>query len=196
MLYKITFIILLLISTPCFSGDKIDSYKDENGNTIFYTKTENRRPISPRQPQYAQPQQQSYSPTSEYRHPKRLSDATIHNNPVNSKKNPGNLGINSQNRPLYSRSSTKSIMDVFARQLALVLTVSTMLFIAWLIALIDILRNQFTGSNKLIWFLTVTFLPFIGSFLYFIIGRNQIANHQNSLEEQEAYIRSYEKPKI
>ena len=42
-----------------------------------------------------------------------------------------------------------------------------------LIALIDIIRNDFDGNNKLMWVLIVLFLPFLGSVLYFLIGRNQ-----------------------
>ena len=42
-----------------------------------------------------------------------------------------------------------------------------------LIALIDIIRNDFDGNNKLLWVLIVLFLPFIGSVIYFIIGRSQ-----------------------
>lgn len=43
-----------------------------------------------------------------------------------------------------------------------------------LIALIDIIRNEFKGSNdKVIWVIIVLFIPFLGSLLYFLIGRNQ-----------------------
>lgn len=42
-----------------------------------------------------------------------------------------------------------------------------------LIALIDILSNEFTGSNKLVWVLVVLLLPFFGSFFYFFFGRKQ-----------------------
>ncbi len=45
--------------------------------------------------------------------------------------------------------------------------------VLWLVALIDILRNEFTGSNKLIWLLVVTFFPLIGAVLYYLIGRSQ-----------------------
>lgn len=45
-----------------------------------------------------------------------------------------------------------------------------------LIALIDIIRNEFRGSNdKVIWVIVVLFIPFLGSVLYFLIGRNQRA---------------------
>lgn len=52
-------------------------------------------------------------------------------------------------------------------------------FLAWLISLIHILKNEFTGSNKIIWVL-VTFIPLIGPILYFFIGRNQIINRFNN----------------
>ncbi len=42
-----------------------------------------------------------------------------------------------------------------------------------IIALIDILRSNFKGDNKLIWVLVVLFFNIIGSLLYFIIGIRQ-----------------------
>ena len=42
-----------------------------------------------------------------------------------------------------------------------------------LFALISVLKNNFEGNNKLVWVLVILFLPFLGSLLYFIIGRNQ-----------------------
>jgi hypothetical protein len=38
-------------------------------------------------------------------------------------------------------------------------------------ALIDILRSEFKGNDKLIWILIVLFLPVMGSILYYFIGR-------------------------
>ena len=40
-------------------------------------------------------------------------------------------------------------------------------------ALVDILRSEFKGNNKIAWVLVVLFLPFLGSLLYFGIGRSQ-----------------------
>lgn len=40
-------------------------------------------------------------------------------------------------------------------------------------ALVDILRNEFKGNNKIVWVLVVLFLPFLGSLLYFGIGKSQ-----------------------
>ena len=46
-------------------------------------------------------------------------------------------------------------------------------FIPFIFAFIDILKNEFTSSNKLIWLLAVLFAPVIGSIAYFFIGRKQ-----------------------
>ncbi|MBZ9778993.1 PLD nuclease N-terminal domain-containing protein [Psychroflexus sp. CAK8W] len=45
-----------------------------------------------------------------------------------------------------------------------------------IIALIDILRNEFNGSNKIVWVLVVLLTNFFGAILYFLIGRKQKIN--------------------
>jgi hypothetical protein len=47
------------------------------------------------------------------------------------------------------------------------------LFLIWTACLVDILRNEFRGNNKLIWFIAVTFIPIAGPVLYLFIGRRQ-----------------------
>lgn len=43
-----------------------------------------------------------------------------------------------------------------------------------LIALVDVIRSNFLGSNdKLIWVIVILFLNIIGALLYLFIGRNQ-----------------------
>jgi hypothetical protein len=44
-------------------------------------------------------------------------------------------------------------------------------FVIW--TLVDLLRNEFTGYNKIIWLLTIIMLPPLGSILYIFIGRKQ-----------------------
>ncbi|OEK00760.1 hypothetical protein BFP97_04225 [Roseivirga sp. 4D4] len=46
-------------------------------------------------------------------------------------------------------------------------------FLIVALALIDVLRNEFEGSNKLIWVLVIILMPVLGSILYYFIGRNQ-----------------------
>jgi hypothetical protein len=43
----------------------------------------------------------------------------------------------------------------------------------WIITLIDILKSDFEGYNKIIWILVAAFIPLIGSVLYLMIGRKQ-----------------------
>ena len=46
-------------------------------------------------------------------------------------------------------------------------------FILPIIALIDVIKSEFEGNNKLIWVLVILFFNFIGSILYLIIGTKQ-----------------------
>jgi hypothetical protein len=64
-------------------------------------------------------------------------------------------------------------MMISAVELILVLLVGLILLVLPMISLIDILRNQFGGNDKLIWVMVVLFLPLIGSLLYFLIGTKQ-----------------------
>ena len=45
--------------------------------------------------------------------------------------------------------------------------------ILMIVALVDILKGNFRGDNKIVWILVVILLPFLGSILYFLIGRKQ-----------------------
>ena len=42
-----------------------------------------------------------------------------------------------------------------------------------MIALIDVIRNDFTKNNKIVWVLVILFTNFIGALLYFISGVSQ-----------------------
>ncbi|RXG11728.1 phospholipase D-like protein [Leeuwenhoekiella aestuarii] len=42
-----------------------------------------------------------------------------------------------------------------------------------IIALVDIVRHEFKGNNKIIWVLIVIFFNIFGSILYFAMGRQQ-----------------------
>ena len=59
-------------------------------------------------------------------------------------------------------------------QILLILILGVFGLILPLIALIDILRNDFKGNNdKIIWVLVVLFFNIIGSIRYFAMGRKQ-----------------------
>jgi hypothetical protein len=55
-----------------------------------------------------------------------------------------------------------------------IITIIAAIFLIPLLALIDILRNQFKdSSNKIIWALIVLFFPILGGILYFLFGVKQ-----------------------
>lgn len=58
-------------------------------------------------------------------------------------------------------------------QMMLILIVGLFGLLLPIIALIDILKNQFKGNDKIVWVLVVILFNFVGSILYFIIGRKQ-----------------------
>jgi len=58
-------------------------------------------------------------------------------------------------------------------QILLFLTFILFLAILPILALIDILRSEFAGNNKIMWVVIVLFMNIIGSILYFLIGKNQ-----------------------
>lgn len=46
--------------------------------------------------------------------------------------------------------------------------------VLWVMAIVDVLKNEFKGQNsKIIWLLVLVFLGPIGLFLYYFIGKSQ-----------------------
>jgi len=50
---------------------------------------------------------------------------------------------------------------------------SILLFALWLWALVDILVNEFSGYNKIIWLIVITIIPILGVVLYYLVGTKQ-----------------------
>ena len=60
-----------------------------------------------------------------------------------------------------------------AWQLIIIFIVLFLGILPTIIALVDILKNEFKGNNKIVWVLVVLFANFFGAILYFLIGRKQ-----------------------
>lgn len=60
----------------------------------------------------------------------------------------------------------------------LIITLMVILFIILLplLALLSVLMNDFKGNDKIMWVLIIIFLPFLGSLLYFLVGRDKRMN--------------------
>ena len=54
-----------------------------------------------------------------------------------------------------------------------VILLSLLVGVLWIIALIDILKSDFAGNDKIIWLLVILLIPIIGPIIYFIVGRKQ-----------------------
>ena len=82
------------------------------------------------------------------------------------------------NKDYLSQNTTTShamigvgIPELIVIMFILAFIVAPIVLVVW--ALIDILKAEFTGSNKVVWILIVLFVPGIGPILYFAIGRKQ-----------------------
>lgn len=62
----------------------------------------------------------------------------------------------------------------------IIILLAILMLILPIIALIDILKNNFLENNKIVWVLVVLFFPLIGAILYYIIGTKQKLNHNNN----------------
>jgi Phospholipase_D-nuclease N-terminal len=49
--------------------------------------------------------------------------------------------------------------------------ISVVCLILWIVALVDCLKSN--NPNKIVWVIVIILLPFLGSILYFLIGKSQ-----------------------
>ena len=63
------------------------------------------------------------------------------------------------------------MMGVLVSSFLMIFIVFT--FILYIYILIDILKHEFTGYNKIIWILVMIFFPILGAILYLVFGRSQ-----------------------
>lgn len=66
-----------------------------------------------------------------------------------------------------------TILFLFGGGLIITLLVILFIFLIPLLALLNVLMSDFQGNEKIMWVLIIIFLPFLGSLLYFLIGRDK-----------------------
>jgi hypothetical protein len=59
------------------------------------------------------------------------------------------------------------------QEIVIILLVSLVMFVIPIIALVDILKNDFEGNNKIIWVIVIVLTWLLGAILYYFIGRHQ-----------------------
>ncbi len=69
-----------------------------------------------------------------------------------------------------------TFLFLFGGGIIITLLVILFIFLIPLLALISALMSDFPGNEKILWVLIILLLPFLGSVLYFLIGRNQRTN--------------------
>jgi len=72
------------------------------------------------------------------------------------------------------------MLNPFLQLIPLLLIIILIVLFIW--PLVDILSNEFTGNNKVIWLLMTLFLPPLGGILYLMIGQRQRIINQNGGE--------------
>ena len=78
------------------------------------------------------------------------------------------VGFNAKNEKTMETTIETFSPGLLIWQILMILAV-----ILPIIALIDILRNEFKGNNKLIWILVILFTSLVGVLLYFRYGTKQ-----------------------
>ena len=63
------------------------------------------------------------------------------------------------------------MMGVLVSSFLMIFVVFT--FVLYIYILIDIIKHEFTGYNKIIWILVLVFFPVLGAILYLVLGRSQ-----------------------
>lgn len=63
------------------------------------------------------------------------------------------------------------MMGILMSSFMMVFVVFT--FVLYIYVLIDILKHEFTGYNKIIWIIVLIFFPILGAILYLVFGRGQ-----------------------
>ena len=66
-----------------------------------------------------------------------------------------------------------TFLFLFGAGILLTLFIIFFVILLPLLALISLLMNDFKGNDKIMWVLIIIFLPFLGSLLYFLIGRDK-----------------------
>ncbi len=66
-----------------------------------------------------------------------------------------------------------TFLFLFGGGIIITLLVILFIFLLPLLALISALMSDFPGNEKILWVVIILLLPFLGSVLYFLIGRNQ-----------------------
>ena len=59
-----------------------------------------------------------------------------------------------------------------ATEIVVILLIFLLPLVLWIFAIVDLIQRQFQDqTNKIVWALVILLIPFLGSILYFLVGR-------------------------
>ncbi len=169
-LFQLLILCFILSTTVTTADDKVYTDQDLQPEPQIYTKD----PFPSYKPQIAPQPAPLQNHFEEWREPAPRVQPTI-----NMQQPP---------QPQYSPPPVpyplpKTDQDAFASALTFLCSIWLIVvgipLLLWIITLIDILRNEFTGSNKIVWIIVTTFLPLLGPILYFFIGTDHKIRHED-----------------
>jgi len=95
-----------------------------------------------------------------------------------------------------SNKKAEGALQKLAGFMAIWLLIGLVVFIAWVLTIVDIVRSDFTTpSNKTVWVILVVLIPFLGMLLYYIFGLSQKSNSVGYKDKQREELLARLKPR-
>ena len=102
---------------------------------------------------------------------------------------------NAHNNKLINNQIQQGFQSL-AKLITIWILIGIIVFIAWLCALVDILRSEFINpSNKVVWLIVIFIIPLLGSILYSIFGTSQKNGYKSNRERDQAELLDRLKPR-
>ena len=73
---------------------------------------------------------------------------------------------------LATGCTEEAVAGLFAGSVFLMVIAGILLFVLLVWAIVDLLRKNYPMEKKLIWFLIILIIPYLGAILYFVLGRD------------------------
>ena len=103
----------------------------------------------------------------------KIIDNIKSSNPTNCKEIDKILSTGSNDLKSIDSINMAKVFDLVKNEFAETVKTEFVDTTSQLDILIDILKHEFTGYNKIIWILVLIFFPILGAILYLIFGRSQ-----------------------
>lgn len=191
-------VIILCMLVLISSVTSAEVYKWEDANGMHYTDSPGSVPEKYREKVYAETREQIRNSSPQARVGRPLQDrpvVTLENQAAayqaNLEQQRRVSAAFDQQQARALAASTKKLEDAFqslARYMIGWLIFGIIIFIVWILTIIDIVRSEFGApSNKTVWMLLVILLPLLGMILYCIFGpsqKKQSIGYRNKHQEE------------